>query len=395
MLIRYSHDKNGRTIKKAFIYTRKDHKINRHLIDADALRIISRLKDFGYDGYLVGGAVRDLIIGKRPKDFDIVTSAEPSNIKKIFRNSRIIGKRFRLVHIFYPEKIFEVSTFRSNKKGSVGNEFGTMDEDVMRRDFTINALFYDPETERIIDYTGGVKDLQMKKLSPVIPVKTIFREDPVRMLRALKYSVSSGCKMGFALRREIKKSAPLLEGVSPSRLTEEIIKIMNGGNACKIMKEAVRYDLFMYLQYGAADLIEESREFSAVYEKSLEDLDNLVAAGKAVRLGDKLAFFIRDFLKMITDWRGEPQEVYKTVYAECRRFILPMNPPRVELEYAVAKCLAEGGVVVRPRKKKKEPSARPKDKTRPKEKSGGNPPKAKPRAAYDADPQQRGRAVGS
>lgn len=356
MLIRYSHDKKGRTVKKALIYTYKDHKINRHLIDPDALRIISRLKDFGYDGYLVGGAVRDLIIGKKPKDFDIVTSAEPGRIKKIFRNSRIIGKRFRLVHIFYPEKIFEVSTFRSIQEGSVGNKFGTMDEDVLRRDFTINALYYDPEKEQIIDYTGGIRDIQMKRLVPVIPVKVIFREDPVRMLRALKYSVSSGCKMPFYLRHELKKSAPLLYSVSPSRLTEEIIKILSGGNACRIIREAVRYDLFMYLQNGAADLMDGCRDFTGAYEKSLECLDNSVISGKSARLGDKLVFIIRDFLKMITDWKGNPVEVYKNVYAECRRFILPMNPPRLELEYAVVKCLADGGLNVRMRKKRKIPS---------------------------------------
>lgn len=356
MLIRYSHDKKGRTVKKALIYTYKDHKINRHLIDPDALRIISRLKDFGYDGYLVGGAVRDLIIGKKPKDFDIVTSAEPGRIKKIFRNSRIIGKRFRLVHIFYPEKIFEVSTFRSIQEGSVGNKFGTMDEDVLRRDFTINALYYDPEKEQIIDYTGGIRDIQMKRLVPVIPVKVIFREDPVRMLRALKYSVSSGCKMPFYLRHELKKSAPLLYSVSPSRLTEEIIKILSGGNACRIIREAVRYDLFMYLQNGAADLMDGCRDFAGAYEKSLECLDDSVISGKSARLGDKLVFIIRDFLKMITDWKGNPVEVYKNVYAECRRFILPMNPPRLELEYAVVKCLADGGLNVRMRKKRKIPS---------------------------------------
>lgn len=360
MLIRYSHDKKGRTVKKALIYTYKDHKIKRQLIDSDALRIISRLKDFGYDAYLVGGAVRDLIIGRHPKDFDIVTSAEPSSIKRIFRNSRVIGKRFRLVHIFYPDKIFEVSTFRSIKEGSVGNKFGTMDEDVLRRDFTINSLYYDPEKEQIIDYTGGVRDMQAKRLTPVIPVKVIFREDPVRMLRALKYSVSSGCRMPFYLRHEMKKSAPMLNTVSPSRLTEEIIKILNSGNACKIMKEAVHYDFFMYLQSGAADLMDGCRDFTDAYEKSLAFLDESVLSGKAERLGDKLVFLIRDFLKMIADWKGNPVEVYRNVYSECRRFILPMNPPRMELEYAVIKCLEEGGIDVRIRKKRRIPASRKK-----------------------------------
>lgn len=356
MLVRYSHDKNGRTVKKAVIYTQSDHKIDRRMIDGDVMRIIQKLRNFGYDAYLVGGAVRDLMIGKKPKDFDVVTSADPVRIRKIFRNSRIIGRRFRLVHIFYPDKIFEVSTFRSIKNGTVGNVFGVMDEDVMRRDFTINALYYDPEKQQIIDYTGGVRDLQAKKLVSVIPVKVIFREDPVRMIRALKYSVSSGCRISFSLRRELRKSAPLLKTVSPSRLTEEIIKIVNSGNACGILREAVAYDLFLYLQGGAADLMDGCPDFPEMYEKSLRALDESVAAGQGGRLGDRLVFLIRDFVRMIADWKGNPAEVYRTVYGECRRFILPMNPPRVELEYAVAACLAQGGMAAGQRKRRRSPS---------------------------------------
>ena len=140
MLFRYSADKNGKPVKKAVIYTKNEHGIQLQNIDADALRVITRLRDAGFDSYIVGGAVRDLIVGKTPKDFDIVTDATPSRIKKIFRNSRIIGRRFRLVHVFFGPKIFEVSTFRSTVDGSVGNSFGTIDEDVMRRDFTLNAL---------------------------------------------------------------------------------------------------------------------------------------------------------------------------------------------------------------------------------------------------------------
>ena len=144
MLVRYSADKNGKPVKKAVIYTNKEHGIQLSKIDPDALYVVSHLRDSGFSGYIVGGAVRDLIVGKTPKDFDIVTDATPSRIKKIFRNSRIIGRRFRLVHVFFGTKIFEVSTFRSIIDGSVGNSFGSMDEDVLRRDFTLNALYYDP-----------------------------------------------------------------------------------------------------------------------------------------------------------------------------------------------------------------------------------------------------------
>ncbi len=355
MLTRYSRNKNGKAFKKALVYTKREHKINKALVDPDAIRIIMRLKAKGFEAYIVGGAVRDLITGKRPKDFDIVTSAEPSAIKKIFRNSRIIGKRFRLVHIFFPDKIFEVATFRSIKEGTVGNAFGTMDEDVMRRDFTINALYYDPEKEQVVDYVGGVRDLRAKRIVPIIPVKAIFKEDPVRMIRAIKYAVMSGSSLKLSLSHELKKRAHLLRTVSPSRLTEEIVKILNSGHALSIVREALKYDIFMDLQHGASFILDDCEGFLQEYEKSLKRLDKATALDKSARLGDRLVFLIRDFVRMIADWKGEPLEVYRAVYAECRRFILPMNPPRVELEHAVLRCLAEGGITVVKKKRRKAP----------------------------------------
>ena len=140
MLYRYGTDSNGKLIKKAIVYTKSEHFITNKKIDPDALQIINRLRDAGYTAYIVGGAVRDLIVGNVPKDFDIVTDATPSKIKRIFRNSRIIGRRFRLVHVVFGSKIFEVSTFRSNVEGSVGNEFGTIEQDVMRRDYECSGL---------------------------------------------------------------------------------------------------------------------------------------------------------------------------------------------------------------------------------------------------------------
>ena len=225
MLIRYGTDKNGDFIKKAVIYTQEEHLIPNNKIDPDALQIVNRLRDSGFTAYIVGGAVRDLIIGNTPKDFDIVTDATPSKIKKIFRNSRIIGRRFRLVHVVFGTKIFEVSTFRSICEGSVGNSFGTIDEDVQRRDFTINALYYDPIQKQVIDYVGGMRDIKKHVLRPVIPLDHIFIEDPVRMLRAVKYSATTHAQMSFLLRRKIRQSANLLSQVSPSRLTEEMMKI--------------------------------------------------------------------------------------------------------------------------------------------------------------------------
>ncbi len=354
MLTRYSSDSRGRAVRAALVYTKNEHGINKAHIDPEAIRIIHHLRYHGFDGYIVGGAVRDLVIGKTPKDFDIVTNAEPTKIKRLFRNSRIIGKRFRLVHIFFGPKIFEVSTFRSLADGTIGNSFGTIDEDVQRRDFTMNALYYDPIKEQVVDYVGGIKDLKKRVLQPVIPLKTIFKDDPVRMLRAIKYAVSTGCRIPFGLHRALKKSAPLLQPISPSRLTEEIIKILNSGRSRGIVAEALKYDLYMYLQPGAASLIDENRAFAEAYAKSLEELDAMAAGDEETRLGRKLVALVRDLVNLITDWKGNPSEEYNRVYNECRRFVMPMNPPRIELEYAVRLCLKEGGLNLRmPRNREK------------------------------------------
>ena len=361
MLIRYSTDRNGKLVKKAVIYTKKEHLIELNKIDSDAIYIIKLLKDYGFEAYLVGGAVRDLLIGKTPKDFDIVTDATPSKIKKIFRNSRIIGKRFRLVHIFFGSKIFEVSTFRSLADGTIGNTFGTMDEDVQRRDFTINALYYDPIKEQIIDYVDGLKDIRRKLIKPVIPLNIIFEEDPVRMLRAIKYSATTGFKIPLKLHNKIRKSAHLLSPISPSRLTEELLKIINSGNSYKIVKNALKTDLYIYLQPSATALMYSNKEYEKKYLEKLKELDELHSIQPNVRLGEKLVFLIQDFILNLTDWDEEIKtnnnsgELYSKTWKQCRHFVLPMNPQRTELEYAIKFSLKKIGVKLKnPKKKHKE-----------------------------------------
>ena len=352
-MIRYSADKNGNPVEKAKIYTKEEHKIPLDKIDPDALRIITHLRESGFDAYIVGGAVRDLIVGKTPKDFDIVTDATPSRIKKIFRNSRIIGRRFRLVHVFFGPKIFELSTFRSTQDGSVGNLFGTMDEDVMRRDFTLNALYYDPIKEQVIDYTGGVEDIKKGIIKPVIPLDKIFVEDPVRMLRAVKYGATTGCKLPHALKKKIRASAALLSPVSPSRLTEELLKIINSGHAYEIVSDALDTDIYPYLQPAASDLLYDNKKFGKKYLASLKELDAFIAKNPDARLGEKLVFIIRDFIEDLTDWNKEIQsnaaagDLYTRTWAQCRNFVLPMNPQRTELEYAIRLVLKNLGVQVK------------------------------------------------
>ncbi len=360
MLYRYSHDKKGHPIKTGVIYTENEHCIKNSLIDQNAIKTIKTLRDFGYEAYIVGGAVRDLLLNKQPKDFDLVTNATPLKIKKIFRNSRIIGKRFRIVHVFYGATIFEVTTFRSGCKENSEKMFGTIEEDVRRRDFSINALYYDPLKKQIIDYVNAVKDIQKKQIVPIIPLKTIFTEDPVRMLRAVKYTVSTGFKISYTVKRKIIKQSILLQTVSASRLTEELLKIVHSGKSHDIVKLAMETKLFMYLQPTASTLIVENDNYAHAYFKSLSQLDELSKSKKDVRLGQKLMYMIFDFIALTVGENDNKKvlskeqlhELYKQTWKLSRNFILPMNPQRTELEFAINESLKKLGYAIKPKKKK-------------------------------------------
>jgi poly(A) polymerase len=322
------------------VYTQNEHGINFADVDADAVSVIERLRATGFETYIVGGAVRDLILGKKPKDFDIVTAASPARIKKIFRNARIIGRRFRLVHVYFGPKTFEVSTFRSLKDGPTSNTFGSIEEDVQRRDFSLNALFYDPLKQLVVDYVGGMKDIREKRIRPIIPLSAIFIDDPVRMVRAVKYAAATGFKLPYLLRRKIKKQAPLLEPISPSRLTEEILKIIHSPAASRIVEDLEAFGLYAYLQPGAAKLMKESGGFRARYLKSLE-------TGAGGSGGTALAALIRDYLEDLIDWDAGTAENYKNAFLGARRFVLPMNPPRVELDRSIRLIFSEHGLTIK------------------------------------------------
>ena len=222
----------------------------------------------------------------------------------------------------------------------------------------MNALYYDPVQEHVIDYVGGVKDIKKGLLKPVIPLDRIFVEDPVRMLRAIKYSAKTKSKMSFKMRRKIRQSAGLLAQVSPSRLTEELLKIINSGNSYAIISEALDTDLYMSLQPAATGIMYEDRRFEASYMENMKKLDDLIKSEPDARLGQKLIFMIRDFILNLTDWKKELEthtpyaELYAKTWRECRNFVLPMNPQRTELECAIKSVLVELGVPVKTRKKK-------------------------------------------
>jgi len=214
-----------------------DHCIRSRKIDRDALRVLRRLHDFGFYAYLVGGSVRDLLIGRKPKDFDVVTSAQPQEIKRLFRRCRLIGRRFRLAHIMGEDgKIIETATFRAKPKdleqGQIifdDNQFGTPRSDALRRDFTVNALFYDAHRDEVIDYADGLTDLNSRLLRTIGHPVTRFREDPVRMLRAVKFAARLNFSIEEQTRAAILSERAEIGKAALPRLYEEISRLIGGG----------------------------------------------------------------------------------------------------------------------------------------------------------------------
>jgi poly(A) polymerase len=343
---RYSTGKNGSPVKKAVVYTQDEHKINCNDVDSHAVYITERLQANGFETYIVGGAVRDLILGKKPKDFDIVTAASPGKIKKIFRNARIIGRRFRLVHVFFGSTIIEVSTFRSTRDGLTSNTFGTIEEDVLRRDFSLNALFYDPLKQLVIDYVGGIKDIQRGVIRPLIALSYIFTDDPVRIIRAVKYAAMTGFKLPFSLKRMIQKHSYLLADISPSRLTEEIFKIIYSSDALKIVEALEKLRIYGYLQPNAVELFKTLPGFREEYFKTVAALgkDDFKNAS-----GEALSCLVKDYLERTVDWNGSegPAELYRNAFILARKFVLPMNPPRLEFDHALKIIFMEHGIPLR------------------------------------------------
>jgi poly(A) polymerase len=343
---RYSTEENGRLVKKAIVYTRDEHRINYDDVDGHAVYITERLQANGFETYIVGGAVRDLILGKKPKDFDIVTAASPGRIKKIFRNARIIGRRFRLVHVFFGRKIIEVSTFRSTKDGPTSNTFGTIEEDVLRRDFSLNALFYDPLKQLVIDYVGGMKDIQKRVIRPLIALSHIFTDDPVRIIRAIKYAAVAGFKLPFSLKRVIRKHSGLLADISPSRLTEEIFKIIYSSKPLEIVEALDNFKIYGYLQPKATELFKTLPGFRERYLKTIASLGGENFKNMP---GEALSGMVKDYLEETVDWHGSEglTELYRSAFIFARKFVLPMNPPRKELECALKIIFLERGLHVK------------------------------------------------
>lgn len=235
----------------------RDHIIGPDLLDENAVKVLRRLNQFGYSAYLVGGGVRDLLLRRRPKDYDVATDARPEEVRALFRNCRLIGRRFRLAHIIFAgHQIVEVSTFRAQPESSSrdgelitdDNVFGCPESDAVRRDFSINALFYDYATGEVIDYVGGLADLDDCELRTIGDPTTRFREDPVRMLRAVKFAARLGFELGDGERRAIREERGELRKAAIPRLLEELLRMLWGGaaaTACGLLTDLGLLDLLL------------------------------------------------------------------------------------------------------------------------------------------------------
>lgn len=215
--------------------------------------ICHRLAEEGHEAFVVGGAVRDLLVGRTPKDYDVVTSARPAVVMRLFRNARTVGRRFRLVLLTFPDMVVEVSTFRGEPRKKTNgqikrdNTFGTPEEDAKRRDFTINALSYDPETGRVLDYIDGMRDLERRVIRTIKPPRESILEDPVRMLRAVRFKVRLDFRLDAALERAIPRMAHELRSVIRHRLAEETQRFLTRGNAQPMWAEFARVGLVKHL----------------------------------------------------------------------------------------------------------------------------------------------------
>jgi poly(A) polymerase len=279
------------------IVAREGHGISRKDISPNALRVLYRLREGGFAGYLVGGAVRDLLIGGHPKDFDVATDATPEQVRALFRNCRLIGRRFRLAHVVYGREIIEVATFRSNEDDGSGsremgdegrihrdNVYGTIEDDAVRRDFTANALYYTIDDFSVRDYVGGFEDVQARVLRLIGDPESRYREDPVRMLRAVRLAAKLDFSIDPASAEPIPRLATLLSGAAPARLFDECLKLFLAGHAEKSFLGLERHGLLPALFPETAKALATNRSgaLRATLLQALRNTDARVAAEQPV-----------------------------------------------------------------------------------------------------------------
>ncbi|RBJ34824.1 polynucleotide adenylyltransferase PcnB, partial [Xanthomonas oryzae pv. oryzae] len=278
------------------VIPRDQHTISRKDISPNALRVLYRLRESGFGAYLVGGAVRDLLVGHHPKDFDVATSATPEEVKALFRNCRLIGRRFRLAHVVFGREIIEVATFRANSDDGSGdreldngrlvrdNVYGTIEEDAIRRDFTCNALYYAIEDFSVRDYCGGFEDVQARLMKLIGDPELRYQEDPVRMLRAVRLASKLNFEIEAGTAEPIPRLAGLLSEAAPARLFEEILKLFLSGHGVASFEGLERYGLFgaLFPESAAALKSNRSGALRAMVLEGLRNTDARVANDEPV-----------------------------------------------------------------------------------------------------------------
>ncbi|MSR11733.1 MAG: polynucleotide adenylyltransferase PcnB [Gammaproteobacteria bacterium] len=306
---------------QAKIVERDQHCISRHNISPNALKVLYALRDAGFYAFLVGGGVRDLLLGGTPKDFDIATDATPEQLKKVFRNARIIGRRFKIVHIHFGREIIEVTTFRAHHEQqneiaddvsrrqiqgldsahSTGgmllrdNVYGTIDADALRRDFTVNALYYTIDRFQVLDFCNGLDDLQSKQIRIIGDARERYKEDPVRMLRALRFAAKLRFEIEANTRAPIDELAHLLESISPARLFDETIKLFTSGNSLETFKLLKEFRVGRYLFAPTMEVLELARAdepANRLIDLALINTDNRLAEGKSITPAFLFAAFL-------------------------------------------------------------------------------------------------------
>jgi poly(A) polymerase len=281
-------------VDASYIIPRQHHHVSKTEISPNALQVLNRLNSAGFEAYLVGGSVRDLLLHKAPKDFDVATNATPHEIRALFRNARIIGRRFKLVHILYHREIIEVATFRghepgghhqqTNDKGMLirDNVYGSLEEDAWRRDFRVNSLYYNLQDASIVDFTGGVKDIEQRVLRIIGDPNVRYQEDPVRMLRAIRFSAKLQFEIAAETAAPLKTFCSLISHVSSSRLFDEMVKLYQCGEAASAQSLLVQYGFFALLFPMAAELSAEHYPVNALFAIALENTDTRIRDGKPV-----------------------------------------------------------------------------------------------------------------
>lgn len=310
LIDRLKHLFQNKSKSQPIVMAAKDHHLDAEKISRNALRVLEVLYDAGFDAYLVGGGVRDILLGRSPKDFDVVTDAEPDHILELFKNSRPIGRRFLIVHVFFRREIIQVSTFRAlgndartTEEGETlpppmmapDNTYGTIEEDAWRRDFTVNALFYNIEDRSIVDYTGGLPDLHHRQIRMIGDPLQRYHEDPVRLLRALRLSAKLDFTIEPKTAAPIRQLASLLAHVPPSRLYGEYVKLFFEGAAVRVFEQLDHYDYLRILfpqMVAALDADAQSLTEQALIQKGMAMTDTRYQAGKTLNPGFLLAVML-------------------------------------------------------------------------------------------------------